>query len=117
MLNTRSREDARFALSSCADAGLTVTANDNCFFGTPAVVDKVLAQFERRYAEVYGNMKRRQLPHDRPELQLTVAAWMAGAPLGNPCRSADVDARERARDLKRAARLLRRRHPVAAGQK
>ena len=61
-------------------------------------------------------MRRQCLPRDRPELQLTVAAGMAGAPLANPCRSADVDALERARDLKRAART-RRRRPVALGRK
>jgi hypothetical protein len=98
-LNRLSRRMARFAISTCGDAGLSVTANENCFFGEPAVLDSVLDQFDHHYPQVFRGMRRhygRSIPHDRPELQMTVAARMAGVPMGHPCREEGV-AREVAR--------------------
>ena len=85
-LGRLSRRMARFAISTCGEAGLSVTANENCFFGEPAVLDRVLGQFDHHYPKVFRGMKRRGLPLTRPELQMTVAAEMAGVPMGHPCR-------------------------------
>ena len=38
----------------------------------------MLDQFENRYAQVFRGMTQQRIPHDRPELQMTVAAGMAG---------------------------------------
>ena len=99
-LGRLSRRMARFAISTCGEAGLSVTANENCFFGEPAVLDRVLGQFDRHYPKVFRGMKRGGLPLTRPELQMTVAAEMAGVPMGHPCREevlAHAVARRRAR--------------------
>ena len=95
-LNRLSRPMARFAISTCGDAGLSVTANENCFFGEPAVLDRVLDQFDHHYPQVFRGMRQRGIPHSRPELQMTVAAGMAGVPMGHPCRE-EVVARAVAR--------------------
>ena len=79
------------SLHSCSPgAGLSVVGNDNCFFGTPSVLDRIYAQFQpKKHAAVYKGMNSMELsfhlPHNRPELQLTVAARIEGIPLGLPC--------------------------------
>ena len=77
-------------LHSCShiNAGLTVVGNDNCFFGTPRVLERIYSRFvPSRYRDVYVGMSKARLPHDRPELQLTVAAGLERVPLGLPCTS------------------------------
>ena len=93
---------ARAAINSCnTGAGLTVVGQDNCFFGTPEVLDRLFAPYddERTYAErIFRYMSRKSypLPHSRPELQLTVSAEHANAPLGLPCSAASEARRQRA---------------------
>ena len=101
-LGRLSRRMAHFAISTCGDAGLSVTANENCFFGEPTVLDRVLGQFDHHYPQVFRGMRRHGIPHNRPELQMTVAAGMAGVPMGHPCRE-EIVAREVARHNARHA--------------
>ena len=79
-------------LSACSGTGLSVTASDNCFFGPPSVLDAVFRVFETRYAAVYAKTSSSRLPHSRPELQLTVAAKLAGVGLADPCSPRHHDA-------------------------
>ena len=53
-LGRLSRRMARFAISTCGEAGLSVTANENCFFGEPAVLDRVLGEPVAARAEPGG---------------------------------------------------------------
>eukprot|EP00966_Prymnesium_polylepis_P009196 212026-Prymnesium_polylepis.1 len=73
------------ALNSCEGRGLTVTASDNCFFGPPSMLDRVLDVFDGRYAAVYAKTTATRLPHSRPELELVAAAKFAGVAFADPC--------------------------------
>ena len=64
---------------------LASSAQDNCFFGVPSVIDRVLAQYERNYSTVYTTAAQLRLPRESPELQLIAAAKLAGVPLADPC--------------------------------
>ena len=75
----------------------------------------VLDQFENRYAQVFRGMTQQRIPHDRPELQMTVAAGMAGVPLGHPCREG-ILARAAAAAARRDARAAGQRKPYYKGR-
>ena len=63
----QSWEVARHALNACSPrAGLTVIDNDHCFFGEPAVVDSMLAQFAagEPYLKTWERASKLRLPQN-----------------------------------------------------
>ena len=97
-LRERSRSLLWLAMSTCGQSGgLTSTGNDNCIVAPPRVLDDVLGQFATResYAAVYALAAARGLPHNRPELQLTVAARRAGIALATACSREQIESAAR----------------------
>ena len=86
-LRGRSRELLWLAVSACGPhGGLTAIGNENCLVAQPAVLDELLAQFDGDgYGRTYAGATARHLPHNKPELQLIVAARQIGIGLATAC--------------------------------
>ena len=80
-----SRHLVPHALNSCSDLPMSQFNSDNCFFATPASLDKLFAQLDGNYVESFTLMTTRGMEHSRPERQLWTAAVLAGLPLATPC--------------------------------
>ena len=76
-------------------------ADDNCFFGSPAVIDRVLDQLHLNYSATYVRCLTipNGLASGRPERMLTTAGFMAGVHRTHPCTARTVQRVGRIRPL------------------
>jgi hypothetical protein len=85
-LRERSRELFWLSISSCGATGLSAVAGDNCMVAEPGALDDVLGQFDGLgYQRIYARATAVKLPHNKPELQLAIAAKFAGIGLSQVC--------------------------------
>ena len=81
--------NASRVMSTCTSRGFQYYAFDNCMFGSPEALDRLLDVFEdpNRYAQVYAALRRQRGPHTEyiPEQQLIHAANIEGIRLTALC--------------------------------